>query len=90
MNDWSLKITRAKNGYICEWEEDWTPEDKPQGTRVIKKKFVFEEKEREGGDLDCMSELLWFVKEHFGIMWNKHNPKNLDIKVVLDKEVEEE
>jgi hypothetical protein len=82
MTDYSIKITKADNGFICEWQED-----------DIKHEQVFEEKDSEDDDLNCVNDMLWFVKEHFGVFWSKHNKKNLKICVwdmSKDKEVEEE
>jgi hypothetical protein len=28
-----------------------------------------------------MRVLLWFVKEHFGMCWSKHNKENVVIKI---------
>ena len=72
--DNAVNIRHVGNGYICSW---W--EGKDEGV-------VFEEEDVEKGDIVCMVKLLYFVKEHFGIYYSKHNKYNLEIKVVKNKE----
>jgi hypothetical protein len=38
---------------------------------------VFEILENEDAELETMKGLLWFIMEHFGIYYSKHNNKNL-------------
>ena len=70
-----LIIKYANNGFIVEWEEEVEKDYK------IKKREVFEEDNSEDGELKVMKKMLWFVKDHFGVTWSKHNEINLDIKL---------
>jgi hypothetical protein len=88
MTDYSIKITKADNGFICEWEDE-DDEGNP-----VSFKEVFEEKEFDNdAELKCTESMLWHVKDYFGMFWSKHNKKNLKICVwdmSKDKEVDEE
>jgi len=75
MTDWQITIKKVENGYICEY-----PEQLDDDTEVIKMQ-VFEEEDKENGELEATKNMLWFVKEHFGINYSKHNKVNLDIKL---------
>jgi hypothetical protein len=79
---WALDIEKADNGYICSW---WDEVDETEDG-LYKKSVVFEEDEIETGELDCVVNLLYFVKEHFGSYHSKHNRYNIEIKVVKKKE----
>jgi hypothetical protein len=71
--DYAITVTRAGNGYVCEW---WEEAD----TGVFFKKIHVVE-EGDDDDLRAMRDLLYFIKEHFGVYNSKHNPKNLIIEV---------
>jgi hypothetical protein len=73
-DDWMITIRKVQNGYICEYHDE-TIDGYP-----MLKKLVFEEKTDE--DLQTMKEVLWFIKEYFGIFYSKHNEQNLDISVL--------
>jgi hypothetical protein len=84
MTDYSIKVSRADNGFICEWEDE-DDEGNP-----LKHSQVFSEDDSELGELKCTNDMLWFVKEHFGVFWSKHNKKNLKICIWdMDKNKEE-
>ena len=77
---WRLLVQKADNGFFCEWYEE--NDDKETDCKNV----VFEESDKETGEFACMANLLYFVKEHFGIYYSKHNKYNLEIKVVKNKE----
>ena len=78
MNEWNIKITKANNGYICEWDEESSEEN----DFIIKKKHVIEDKsDDENFELISMQELLYFIKEHFAVYNSKHNEKNIHIEI---------
>ena len=72
---WSVSVTRADNGFIVEYKED-------VGDQIIEKEFVFEEV---GDELETMRNMLWFVSEHFGVCYSKHNSRNLVIEIQENK-----
>lgn len=71
---WDLRITKGDNGFRCNWLED------VDDGGILIRESVFEEEERDTGELDCMVRLLYFVAEHFGVIYSKHNKHNLVIK----------
>jgi hypothetical protein len=79
--EWAIKIRKAENGYICSWEEE-SEDDEP---RILKREQVFENKEDED-ELDCIKGVLYFITEHFGINYSKHNKRNLKIQIENVKE----
>jgi hypothetical protein len=68
-----LIIEQIKNGYILlgKFSDDL----------MNQQKIVIEEKESEDGELEAMQELLWQIKEYFGVYHSKHNKKNLIIEI---------
>jgi len=76
-NEWQLTIKKADNGFILESHTEGSDGDLFLNKRVI---------EEDDGELEAMKDLLWAVKEHFGTYWNKHNKKNLNIKIEEEKE----
>ena len=72
---WDLLITKVQNGYIVSWQED-VDEGVTRNQHA-----VFEEPETRTGELEVMKNLLWFVMEHFGVMYSKHNAQNLNIEI---------
>jgi hypothetical protein len=77
---WELKIKKADNGYILEHLDQ-----ECEGPDRIAE-IVVEEKDDEFGELEAMVNLLFAVKEYFGVHWSKHNKKNVEIKLVSDDE----
>ena len=74
MNDYALRIDKIVNGYIVEfWEGD---DDYP-----IKQQVVFEEQDTEKGEIECMKDLLLYIKEYFGVYYQKHSKHNLAIMI---------
>lgn len=69
---WDLRITKGDNGYRVNWLED--TED-----IALVREMVFEEVE--SCELETMKDLLWFIKEHFGVYHSKHNKQNLVIEI---------
>ena len=80
--DWNLKIIKAENGYIAEY---W---DEGDDGEILQHQQVFEEQDDEKGELDCMVNLLNFVKEHFGHYGSKHDHYRLLMEIV-DQRTEE-
>lgn len=79
--DWSMNISKAENGYICEWYEEI------EDNHLTKKQYVIEELECEYCELQAMRDLLYFIKEYFGLYHSKHDKFNLYVEV---KEEEQE
>ena len=75
--NWTLEITKAENGYIAEY---W--DDGEEDGESIRHQILFEEQDDEKGELDCMGNLLYFVKEHFGIYSSKHDRYLLNIEIM--------
>lgn len=69
-----LEIEHAENGYIVSWMDEYD-----DGTPLPKKRVV-REFDNEFGELEAMQELLYEVKDFFGVGYNKHASKNLVIK----------
>lgn len=80
-----LNIERVSNGYVCTWTEDTEGDTAMTCWKNVS--AVFEEADTETGELDCAVNMLYFVKEHFGIYYSKHNKRNIEIKAVKNKEV---
>ena len=73
--DWKIEAEKVSNGFVASfWEE-------PDEGRYVKQSMVFEEPETESGELEAMKNLLWFIKDHFGLNWSKHNKQNLNIEI---------
>lgn len=68
--DFSLSITKVANGYLVIYNED--------GIGIKK---VFEEQDTEDGELECTKNLLYYIKEHFGVYYSKHNKNNLVLNI---------
>jgi len=77
MNNWEMKIKKVENGYICEILGELA-----EGENNIK---VYEEIDRENSELETMKELLYDIKEYFGIFNSKHNKFNLNIYIEENK-----
>jgi hypothetical protein len=88
--DYAIRIIKSDNGWICEWREEMISES-PE-TVYQTKRMVFEEEESDLGELKAMKSMLFFIQEHFGVFWSKHNDYNIkpciwDMK--KDKEYDE-
>jgi hypothetical protein len=66
-----MKIEYADNGFLIELE------DEDNEGKKVKRFVVFEEED----ELENMKKLLWYIKEHFGVFYSKHNKQNLEIEV---------
>lgn len=66
-----LEIDRTDNGYIASWWED--------GDDCIQHQMVFEETEKEHGEIECFQHLLWFMTEYFGMIGSKHDARRISI-----------
>ena len=67
-----LIIESTQNGYILTGKFN----DNDFITKV-----VIEEKDEENSDLIVMQNLLYMIKEYFGVYYSKHNEKNLTIEI---------
>jgi len=74
--EWSLKITKADNGFILE-AISYNPEDKIKKADV---EYVIEEDNQD--ELKLYQRLIWEVLEYFGAPSSKHDRR---IKVVIEK-----
>ncbi len=71
MDKWDLHVEKISNGYIARFIDE--NDDGGKFLRTV----VFEILENEDAELETMKGLLWFIMEHFGIYYSKHNNKNL-------------
>lgn len=69
-----LRITKGDNGYRVNWLEEIEDE-------ILVREMVFEIPDTENGEMEAMKSLLWFIKEHFGVIFSKHNNQNLVIEI---------
>lgn len=85
MEDFSITITKCDNGYLCEYYEDVTDD-------VIKHQYVIEETDDDTpgnmGELSAMRNLLYYIKEYFGVHYSKHNKENITIDIERNTEDE--
>lgn len=73
--NWEIKVKKVTNGYLAEWWEDG------DDNAFTEFQQVFEEPDNETGELEAMQNLLWFIKETFGVMHSKHNKRNLVVEI---------
>lgn len=85
-NEWSMKIIKVQNGFICKWYEP----SGFDGDDLLKKQLVFEDKEDEGeySELYSGEEMLWFLIEHFGLFGSKYDKKRLRVNIEEQKQDE--
>lgn len=78
-NQWEVSIRKVDNGFICSYEDQLD-----DGSFKIEE-VIFEEKESYDEDnkneLNTMKEMFLWVKDYFGVHWNKYSKENLDIKI---------
>jgi len=67
---WKLEIERVENGYILKGKFNGAEEE----TSV-----VVAEGENEFSDLESMRDLLYQIKEYFGVYYSKHSKRNIVI-----------
>lgn len=67
---WEVLIRKCENGYVIRHIEE--------SNEKIPLEVVFEEREDE---LEPMRNVLYYIKEYFGIYYSKHNKQNLVIKI---------
>jgi hypothetical protein len=75
MDKWDLHIEKVSNGYVARCVDQYE-----YGGKFIRT-IVFEAPEEKGGELEAMRNLLLFVKEHFGVFYNKHDKQNIIIDI---------
>jgi hypothetical protein len=76
MDGWSLHIEKVSNGYIARFVDQY--ED---GSGKFIRTVVFEGPEEANGGLIAMRNLLLYVKDHFGVFYNKHDKQNIIIDI---------
>ena len=76
-NEFKIEIKKVDNGYICSWLEESDSEE----DYYIKHIKIFENKETSEDELDVVLDLLYFIKEYFGVNYSKHNKRNLNIEI---------
>ena len=64
-----IEIEKINNGYIISWEEEFA--DGTYNTQVF---------ETKDSDKDTLTELFYFIAEHFGAHYDKFGSENLNIK----------
>lgn len=73
---YEIKIRRVDNGYILEWDEPYG--DGVDGT-VIQQEVIQDD---DADELKSQEELLWRIREYFGILGSKHDTERLTIERV--------
>ena len=74
---WKLEITKVENGFTVKKFCEELDREQIE---------VYEEKEMEiNSELECMKNLLWDIKEYFGVNHSKHNKVNLNINIEVNK-----
>ncbi len=81
---WDIRITKCENGYRVNWLEEIGERG---DTELLVREIVFEEPDTETGELESTEDLLWFVSEHFGVTFSKHNKHNLLIEIVENEQI---
>lgn len=77
--DWSLKITKVKNGFIVEHHESTSD-------GYIKEQLVFEESDHDDfSELIAAEDMLYYIIEHFGLYGSKHDKKRLRVTIDVNK-----
>jgi hypothetical protein len=76
MDRWDLHIDKVSNGFVARFVDEY--ED---GSGKYIRTVVFEAPEEENRDLIAMRNLLLYVKEHFGVYYQKHDNENLIIEI---------
>jgi hypothetical protein len=87
---WDIKIRKVKNGYVCSWLEENNENIMVENEQVFEEKDEYTDEDTNDeniSELKCMQEVLYFVKEHFGIYYSKHKNNNLIIDI--EKKTEE-
>lgn len=77
MDDWKLEIIKVTNGYLLKGK--FNDSDYVQ-TVVIE--------EKTNNDFGAMQEVLYIIKEYFGIYYSNHNKENLIIEIEKNEEKE--
>jgi len=75
MGDYKLEIKKVNNGFILKGRFDDSEEIDER---------VIEESDLVDNELEVMRNLLFEVKEYFGVYYSKHNVKNLTIDVIKE------
>ena len=70
---WKISIEKIENGFVVYHPGEETDNE-------VKTGFEYDEDD-DFGELKCMEKLLWFVKNHFGEHYSKHNKKNINIEI---------
>jgi len=84
--DWELKIRKVQNGYILEHEDENEEDDYFSQEEVIEEKDTSPIFDESHGELEAMKEVLWKVKDYFGVSYSKHNKRNIVIEIVEEKQ----
>lgn len=74
---WEIKINKVSNGYLLNWSEENDENEMTDHQQVIEEKSEGED----DGELKAMEDLLFQIKEYFGVFYSKHNKKNLVIEI---------
>ena len=74
IKEWSLKITKASNGYILQPMGD---DHEDEGMSVYE-----EENINKYGELEAMFRALYSVIEYFGVYGSKHDARRLRVVIV--------
>lgn len=83
-SDWSVKVTKADNGFVLEWEEEYD-----EGDNTFTKRIVCEEETNllsPEEDLVSVKKMLDTVLDRFGINYSKHNKKNIVVEIRENKD----
>jgi len=75
-----IKIEDVQNGWILSYEGTWADTDEP---REIKEVFSYNDDNK----LEALRDLLLRVNEEIGVVYSKHNERNLIIEIKDNKDV---
>ena len=70
ISDFSLLVEKVSNGYIIRDMAEPEPGFAPEVS-------VIEEED----PLETMQDVLYYIMEHFGVRYSKHNKKNLVVEI---------
>jgi len=79
MEEWKIEIKKVTNGYFI--KGNFNDSEIPQ-------EVVIEEGVEENSNLLAMQQLLFLVKDYFGIFYSDHNKENLIIEIKKNEEKE--
>ncbi len=85
---WELKIRKVNNGYIIEHYDESNDEEPVllRKEQVVQEKDTTLDEDENYIEQVNMQDLIWEIKEYFGIHYSKHNKTNLVINIEKNKD----